>query len=157
MKHNNLVIAGLTLAIGLSGLSLALQVKTSSKFEKYEKTSPSDLEFRWLQADVGSLRERMPAGSMVPFVLGFTPDHKKLVMRVIVLSTELPKSIDERRSAFMSSAMSALMGFDRAFGDDHDLKNERDVVVEFLDMMPVAKNNKAEVIATFENGELTFH
>jgi hypothetical protein len=158
MRHNYWVLAGLTLAIGLSGISLGLQVKQrTSKFEKYRTTSPSDLQFRFLEADVASLRERMPAASMGSFCSWIHVRPEEAVMRAIVLSADLPKSIDERRYAFMVAATSALSGFNAAFRDDPDLKSDRDVVVEFLDVTPVVKDKKPEVIATFENGEVTFH
>jgi hypothetical protein len=71
---------------------------------------------------------------------------------------DLPKAFDARRAAMIVSAAQTEFSFAQAFGDDPNLKFENDAVVEFVDVgLFIGTNGKQGVVASYENGKLTFH
>jgi len=160
MKRNYWLIAGVILAIGLSGASLAIQIKKKPpKFQKYYETA-SAMDVRWAHFDIGAIQAVMSFrnGIGVPFVVGFSDDGKKLLVRVVVSSSQMPKDFEEGKHALLLAAGGdARLGFKSGFGDDPNLDFDKDVLVEFLDFDKRAEGKgQRAIIATYENGQLKF-
>jgi hypothetical protein len=161
MKRDYWLIAGVILAVGLSSISLAVQIKSKpSKFQKYYGTA-TEMDNRWADFDVGAIRAVMSFrnGVGVPFIVGFSDDGKKLLVRVVVSSSQMPKDFEQRKYAMLLAAGGdARLGFESGFGDDPNLDFDKDVLVEFPDFDKRSeKDKRGAIVATYENGQLTLH
>jgi hypothetical protein len=155
----------LALALLLSSLSLALQLKTTrtaSPFEKYLVTARiSDLDYRTLVADNEIIQNSwiMNDGLGLPHVWGLSDDHQEIICRVDVSEKSLPKSHEEQKKLLEGAAFSATSGVYSAFDLDKlgDKAATHAVKVEFMNIDSLAKEGKLVVYAEFSDGQLTFH
>lgn len=158
MKSAHWTIVGLTLAIGMSGLSLALQAtRNTSKFERYSTKPTTEFYSRSTVFDLEVLREELPFDPPIstPRFAGLTADNKKLLIKVpiaiddILPRFHLPKDFEERKGKMKVKVVECEMAFASAFGDNPALSFKDDAVVQFINM------SDDSIIATYENGQLS--
>jgi len=161
MKQNKSMVACVILAVTLSAVSVALQIKKAvSPFDKYRQSTANELALRIAMFDVAALQQRVPYenGILVPKVEGFSEDGK-LVIEVDVSSDQLPKTVEARKEAMLEALGVARAGFSGGFGvlaENTDFNKW--TRVEFFDVDTVMKSTLKKpldpVIGIYENGEL---
>src|SRR5262249_14643010 len=115
---NRLTAAGVVVAITLSAVSLALQIrKEPSPFDKYRQSSVNELALRQAMFNVASVRLRAPDqnGIAIPFILGATSDGRMLI-HVDVRSSQLPAAADQRKNVLLDVVDEAKSAFSWSFG-----------------------------------------
>lgn len=151
------------LAVAISSLSLALQLKGQKPVPPLEKfvvpAKLTELGVRLQQADMRMMRDSiaMSQGIGTPFVRDMTSDYQHLIVRAFVSEQNLPQGYDGRKKALMMTALQALGSvsaeLDLEYGSASKL-----VVVEFVSIDEFAKKpNTNKIYAEYRGGELTFH
>ena len=164
MKKPSLAVSVLLTMMFLSAIAWAQVKKETSPFEKYRQSAVNQLAFRKLQFQVEALRQSLqptplPAGVGVPHIVGERADGK-LVIEVEVHGSDLPQTLDARKSAMMEAVGTSLAAFSFACDTpDFDDVFHKWCVIGFSDTEKYFAKKKDKkptdpYIAFYENGEL---
>jgi hypothetical protein len=114
MKNKKRTFVGLILALVVSVACVAQVNRETSPYERYQKSTVNEFEFRKTKFDVAamrlSFRPALPSGLGIPFVEGETAAGK-LVIQVEVYSSALPQTVDARKDAMMEAVGTARAAF----------------------------------------------
>ncbi len=161
-----------TLALLLSSLSLALQIKKSNPISPFDKfmvpAKISELDYHAVRANQDMIKGYVdiPNGIGVPEISALSDDHRRIIVKAVVYEKHLPKDHDELKNALLFTAYRAIGSVASEFDLNTDDKSaHRAVRMEFLSNHSGLKDTPNGVVgfvpstvyADFTDGELTFH
>jgi hypothetical protein len=161
MRHT-LLLACVVLAILLSSISLALQIRKQQdegfNLVKYAGANATELEVLLARVDLMALREIVPCtdGVCPPAYHHFSPEKTKIVFRSTVLSS-LPTDIGKRRGALYAAIVAASTGMLQTFDGINADNVDQHFRIEFVDLSELAKTHDPDksIIAVYDKGQLS--
>jgi hypothetical protein len=153
------------LALFVSLVSLGSQLKGSKSATHFDKflvpAKLSDFQHRLELANLDAVRERqdytMWSGMGTPMVVGLTDDHKKIIVRVPILESDLPREHAGLENALHSVAYTAQLSVALNF----DLTTEEASHVVLVQFWRIANPEHVKgwspLYAEFADDKVTFH
>ena len=157
--------AGMFLVIFFSAFVLQAQYKKpTTPFDSYRQNAASELSLREVKFDVAAIhaflaqKQLLQNGLCPPQIEGLAEDGK-LLIDVMVYSSELPSTVDARKEAMLATVNLAKMAYSAGFGTSEMLRDfDKWTRIHFTDADAFTKGtgNKPvdPMIGIYENGEL---